>query len=37
MVVANLSFIQPGLRSGLEAIIPFARIVRGLKKLLGRA
>jgi phthiodiolone/phenolphthiodiolone dimycocerosates ketoreductase len=33
MVVANVSFIQPSLRRGLEAIIPFTKILRGLKRL----
>ena len=33
MVIANVSFMQPSLRKSLEAIIPFDRIVRGLKKL----
>ena len=33
MVIANVGFLQPSLRKGLAAMIPFTKIVRGLKKL----
>lgn len=33
MVLINASFIQPSLRRGLAAVMPFNKIARGLKKL----
>jgi len=33
MVVANVSFMQRSLRKGLTSVMPFNKIVRGLKKL----
>lgn len=33
MVLINLSFFQPSLRKGLAAVMPFNKIVRGLRKL----
>jgi phthiodiolone/phenolphthiodiolone dimycocerosates ketoreductase len=33
IVVANVSSLQRSLRGGLAAMMPFARILRGLKKL----
>ena len=33
IVAANTSILQPSLRKGMEANIPFARILRGLKRL----
>ncbi|MDT5011722.1 MAG: phthiodiolone/phenolphthiodiolone dimycocerosates ketoreductase [Mycobacterium sp.] len=33
IVAANISTLQPSLRKGMEASIPFAKILRGLKRL----
>jgi len=33
MVLANISFLQRSLRKGLTSVVPFNKIVRGLKKL----
>jgi phthiodiolone/phenolphthiodiolone dimycocerosates ketoreductase len=33
IVAANTSILQPSLRKGMEANIPFARILRGLNRL----
>ncbi|GFG87861.1 MAG: hypothetical protein WBH51_19775 [Mycolicibacter algericus] len=33
IVLANLSALQRSLRNGLTAVVPFHRIVRGIKKL----
>lgn len=32
-VVLNISMLQPSLRRGLAANVPFAKILRGLRKL----
>jgi phthiodiolone/phenolphthiodiolone dimycocerosates ketoreductase len=33
MVIANIGVLQPNLRKGMTSNLPFAKIIRGLKRL----